>query len=412
MRDRTRAARRGRRSGWIAIGAFALLACATQLLWLTYAPITTGAARYYGVSVGTVGWLAEIFPLVYVVLAVPAGRVLDRSLNGGLAAGALLTALGAALRLFGDDYGWALCGQCLVAIAQPLVLNAVGKLATVRLPERRRADGIALGSAGMIVGMLLALVLGAALGGGRIHAVLAIGAVVSTVAAIVMIAALRAPAAVPAACLQAPRRTLRAVWTDHEVRVLAGLLFVGFGVFIALATWLQALLSRYGVSANSAGGVLVAMVLLGAVGSGVLAPHVLERGTEQSLIGASIAVGIAGCGLLAVAHGFALDAVVLAIMGMLLLTDLPVILELSERRAGTDGGTVAALMWLSGNAGGLVVAVLVQALIHHPGPAFLLLALVAATAIPLVRALGASARAAPAAAPAIADAVHAGDGAV
>lgn len=60
------------------IVVYALVARATQMLWLTYAAITTTTARRYGVSDGTVGWLAEIFPLLYVVLAVPAGSLLDR----------------------------------------------------------------------------------------------------------------------------------------------------------------------------------------------------------------------------------------------------------------------------------------------------------------------------------------------
>jgi predicted MFS family arabinose efflux permease len=377
-----------RRHGWIVIGAFALVAAATQLLWLTYAPITTGTAHHYHVSESAVGWLSEIFPLLYVVLAIPAGKVLDRSLHGGLAAGALLTLLGGLLRLFGGDFAWALAGQCVVAIAQPLVLNAITKLADERLPERERAEGIAIGTAGMMVGMLLALVLGATLGGPRIHALLVIGAVFAAVAAGGLLAALRLPGAAPSALGTATRRPLRAVWTDQQVRVLAGLVFVGFGVFIALTTWLQALLNHYGVSASSAGAVLVAMVLLGAIGSAVLAPPVLERGAEQRLIGASMAVGIGGCVLLAVVHVFAIDAVVLSLMGLLLLTNLPVILELSERRAGNDGGTVAALMWLAGNAGGLVVAVLVQALVHHPLPAFLALAACGCAAIPLLGRIG------------------------
>jgi len=376
------------RHGWIVIGAFALVAAATQLLWLTYAPITTGTAHYYGVSESAVGWLSEIFPLLYVVLAIPAGKVLDRSLQGGLAAGALLTVLGGLVRLLGNDFGWALAGQCIIAVAQPLVLNAITKLADERLPEHRRPEGIAVGSAGMMVGMLLALVLGAALGGGRLHLLLAIGAVFAVVAATALVAALRLPGAAPSALAVAARRPLRAVWTDRQVRVLAGLVFVGFGVFIALTTWLQALLNHYGVSASSAGAVLVAMVLLGAIGSALLAPAVLARGAEQRLIGASIVAGIGGSVVLAVVHAFAVDAVVLSVMGMLLLTDLPVILELSERRAGNDGGTVAALMWLAGNAGGLVVAVLVQALVHHPVPAFLALAVCGCAAIPLVGRLG------------------------
>jgi predicted MFS family arabinose efflux permease len=364
------------------IGAFALLAAATQLLWLTYAPITTGTAHHYRVSESAVGWLSEIFPLVYVVLAIPVGRALDRSLHGGLAAGAVLTVAGSLLRLIGDDFAWALAGQCAVAVAQPFVLGSITKLAHEQLPASVRHEGIATGSAGMMVGMLLALVLSSALGGRGIHVVLMIGTVFAAVAAAAMLAALRLPGT--AVGVGETRRPLRAVWADGQVRVLAGLVFVGFGVFIALTTWLQALLDHYGVSANAAGAVLVAIVLLGALGSAILAPAVIARNAEQRLIGASIVAAVGGSVLLAVVHTFALDAVMLGVMGTLLLTDLPVILELAERRAGNDGGTVAALMWLAGNAGGVVVAVLVQALVHHPVPAFLLLAACGCTAVPLL----------------------------
>jgi predicted MFS family arabinose efflux permease len=388
MRDRGEAELARRRSGWIVIAAFAFMAAATQLLWLTYAPITTATAHYYGVSESAVGWLSEIFPLLYVGLAIPAGKLLDRSLHGGLGAGAVLTALGGVLRLAGDNFVWALAGQFVVAVAQPLVLSSVIKLAGERLPERERPEGIAIGTAGMMIGMLLALVLGATLGGGRLHALLVIGAVFGALAATALVAALRLPVKAAESSARVAPRPLRAVWGDRKVRVLAGLVFVGFGVFIALTTWLQALLSHYGVSASSAGAVLVSMVLLGAIGSAVLAPRVIAHAMEQLLVGASVLAAIGGCVVLALVRVFAVDAIVLSLMGMLLLTDLPVILELSERRAGNDGGTVAALMWLSGNAGGLVVAVLVQSLVHHPLPAFLVLAIVGCAAIPLALALG------------------------
>ena len=41
-----------------------------------------------------IGWLANVFPLLYVVLAVPAGIALDRSPRRALAFGVVLTALG------------------------------------------------------------------------------------------------------------------------------------------------------------------------------------------------------------------------------------------------------------------------------------------------------------------------------
>jgi hypothetical protein len=39
---------------------------------VTYAPITDDAAKHFGASKTAIGWLAQVFPLVYVLLAVPA----------------------------------------------------------------------------------------------------------------------------------------------------------------------------------------------------------------------------------------------------------------------------------------------------------------------------------------------------
>src|SRR3954465_5439551 len=140
---------------------FALLGATTQVLWVTYAPVTDAAATYYGVSDSAVGWLANVFPLLYVLLAVPAGMVLDRWFRGGLAAGAVLTALGALLRLGGASYQWGLLGQLVVGVAQPLVLNAITGVASRYLPPRHRPTGIAIGSASTFAGLIVGFGLGA-----------------------------------------------------------------------------------------------------------------------------------------------------------------------------------------------------------------------------------------------------------
>jgi hypothetical protein len=113
----------------------------------------------------------------------------------------------------------------------------------------------------------------------------------------------------------------------------------------------------------------------------------VRRHAERRTVGIAVAVAAAGALALAFEHAVAIDAVVLAAIGLLLLTLLPVILELSERNAGASAGTVTALMWLAGNAGGLVVTVLVALLVHHPLPAFVALALISLCATPLVFAL-------------------------
>ena len=87
------------------------------MLWLTFAAITTDTAHHYGVSVTAVGWLSEIFPLVYVVLAIPAGALLDRHFRPALAAAAGVMAAGAFVRLGGDRFVWAIAEHVQVASA-------------------------------------------------------------------------------------------------------------------------------------------------------------------------------------------------------------------------------------------------------------------------------------------------------
>lgn len=149
------------RSQWPAIVGYSLVGAATQLVWLNFAGVTTVAADRYGVSESAIGWLAQVFPLLYVVLAIPCGLALDRWFRPALIAGAALTALGAAVRLIGDDFTWLLAGQILASIAQPLVLNAVTGITGRYLAEKDRPTGIAVGTASIFAGMVIAFLLSA-----------------------------------------------------------------------------------------------------------------------------------------------------------------------------------------------------------------------------------------------------------
>ena len=115
---------------WAVLAGYGLLAACSQLLWLSYAFISAQAHHAMGVSSGAVGDLAAIFPLMYVLLALPFGRWLDIRFEQALAVGAVLTGVGGALRLAGpDSFGWALAGQFVIAVGQPLVLNSITKIA-------------------------------------------------------------------------------------------------------------------------------------------------------------------------------------------------------------------------------------------------------------------------------------------
>jgi predicted MFS family arabinose efflux permease len=373
-----------RASGWRVIAAYALVCAATQVLWLTYAAITTETARHYGVSVGAVGWLAEIFPLLYVVLAIPSGILLDRWFRPVLGGGGLLVALGGVLRLGGDTFAWAMAGQVTVAVAQPVVLSAVSKLAGEYLPVEQRPSGIALGSAGGFVGMLIALLLGPTLGGhGQIERLLVVEAVLAGLPALALALALRRPGHESSEHAAIAGNAARALWALPSMRTLCGLVFVGFGIFVALATWLQTLLHPSGVSETAAGALLVGMVVAGVIGCAVLPPLVARHGVERGFMRAAVLAGCVGCVALGVIPSLAGRAVAIVAMGVMLLPALPVILTSTERLAGSAAGTAGAIVWMAGNLGGLVVALLVQALVHEPLAAFIAMAAVSLLGLPL-----------------------------
>lgn len=370
------------RSRWSMIAVFALLGAVTQVLWVTYAPVTDAAGRYYGVGDSAIGWLANVFPLLYVLLAIPAGIVLDRWFRGGLAAGALLVAAGALVRVTGDGYAVALAGQLIVAVAQPLVLNAITGVAGRYLAERDRPTGIAVGSASTFAGLIIGFGLGAVFTT-DVHTLLVVQAGLAVVAAVAVLASLRTPAEHKTDAVAAG--TLRAAWGDPFNRTLCALVFVPFGVFVALSTFAQPLLEPAGVSESTAGLILIANVVAGVVGCAVVPIWANRRGRELVVLTTSLLVTAVSCVVLALAPGTVTGFVALTLIGFGLLPALPIVLELTERRAGGAEGTAAGLMWLSGNLGGLVVAAVVGVLVDDPLPAFLLLAVLSLLTLPVLR---------------------------
>ncbi|WP_063004533.1 MFS transporter [Nocardia salmonicida] len=369
---------------WRVITAFALVGAATQLVWLTYAPVTTVAAEHFGVSESAVGWLANMFPLLYVVLAVPAGIALDRWFRPSLIAGAVLTAIGAALRLLDGGFAIVLIGQTVVAIAQPLVLNAITGIAGHYLEEKDRPTGIAVGTASTFAGMAAAFVLGAALPAeSQLITLTAIGTIFAALAAIALTVELLRAGTGPVASTSTSLSTLRATIGDRYVRRLCVAVFFPFGTFVALATYGQALLEPSGVSADAASIVLLVNVLAGVVGCAVIPVAVLHRGVELPAVMVGLTASAAACLLVAVAPGLATGFLAFVLIGLTLLPALPIVLSMAERHTGAAEGTAAGLIWMTGNLGGLVVAGLTGLLVDQPALAFTLCATATILGVPL-----------------------------
>lgn len=358
---------------WAILAGFGLLTACTQVLWLTYAPITTQAHRAMGVSEGAIGDLAAIFPLVYVVLALPSGRWLDARFPAALSTGAVLTGAGALLRLGAPhSYVWALAGQCVVAAGQPLVLNAITKIAGRHFPPGERTAAVSVGSVALFVGVLAAVLSGGPLwAAGGLALVLWTQAGLSVVAAAWVLVTARVPPAFAADVSVAP--TLDWLRSDRLMWVLGGLLFIGMGLFNAVATWLESILDHFG-RGGAAGYLIAIMVGAGVVGAAVLPDAFAARNRRRDLLLAAVGVSVLAFAAITVWQHTGFVACVLGVEGFFLLAALPVVLDWSQLHAGEErAGAAAGFLLLAGNLGGIVLVLVVQVLLGSPRASLLTL---------------------------------------
>ncbi|MBN2676999.1 MAG: hypothetical protein JXR32_02920, partial [Anaerolineaceae bacterium] len=111
---------------WVILAVFMFINLTIQILWITYAPITSIAAEFYGVSELQIGLLAMTFMLAFIPLSLPVSWAIDTwgfRLTVSIGA-ALMGVFGLVRGLAGADYNLVLLSTIGIAIAQPFLLNA------------------------------------------------------------------------------------------------------------------------------------------------------------------------------------------------------------------------------------------------------------------------------------------------
>jgi predicted MFS family arabinose efflux permease len=333
--------------------------------------------------VGLIGDLAAVFPFVYIALALPTGRWLDRRFVPALGVGALLTAGGALVRAASPtSFGWQLAGQLVIAGGQPLVLNSINKVAARYFPEGERAAAISVGSVALFVGILAAVLAGGPLyGAGGLSLVLGVEAAVAVAGAGLAGLALRTPPAFAGDAQVAV--SLRWLAGDRQMWLLAGLVLIGMGTYNAVATWLEPLLQRFGEGA-SAGGLVAVMTVAGIAGAAVLPSAVAARDQRRTMLLAALGLSVVVFAALAVRHEVLWVGAWLAAEGFLLMACLPVVLDWSEVHTGPERqGAAVGFLLMAGNLGGVVLVLVVQAFIASPSLALLALAAASLVGLPI-----------------------------
>ena len=146
---------------WVVLLVFMAVIAVNQLLWITFAAITTQSMQFYDVSDLQIGLLSLSFMAVYILVSFPASWVIDTyGIRAGIGIGAALTGVFGLVRgLVASHYGWVLAAQIGIAIGQPFVLNAVTTVAARWFPMKERATASGLGSLAIYIGILAGLAL-------------------------------------------------------------------------------------------------------------------------------------------------------------------------------------------------------------------------------------------------------------
>ena len=148
-------------SRWIMLSVYMLMVAVNQLLWITFAPITGDATKYYGVSDLKIGILSMCFMIVYIVVSIPASWIIDKyGIRIGVGIGAVFTGF----LVYSGDLPAPIticyyCAQIGIAIGQPFILNAITKLAARWFPIEERATAAGLGTLAMYIGILAGMTL-------------------------------------------------------------------------------------------------------------------------------------------------------------------------------------------------------------------------------------------------------------
>jgi predicted MFS family arabinose efflux permease len=212
--------------------------------------------------------------------------------------------------------------------------------------------------------------------------------VIAGVAFIFALVAFRAPGAYESEeSVAVSAGDLRGIYTDPVLSRLGAMTFMGMGVFNGLATWLEVLLRPAGVSSSTTGWMLVVLTVAGVAGAIILPPRVAGREAERGYLQIASLVGAVVFALLAATDVVPVVFAALGVLGFFLLAAQPVILEISERRAGHAAASAAGAILLAGNLGGIVIAVLVQTVNGSPSVAFILLGVAMLLIAPIARSL-------------------------
>ncbi len=352
---------------WVVLGVFMFVNLTMQMLWITFAPITGPAAKYYGVTDLQIGYLAMSFMITYLFLSFPASWVIDTyGFRKAVSIGAVLMAVFAILRgLAGANYTLVLLGSIGIAIGQPFLMNAWTKVPANWFAFDERATAVGLVTLanllGTALGMLLTPILTEKL---SIPTVQLIYGGIATIAVVLFIALSREHPVTPPC---PPGMEVRSLMLDGLKQIVKSVpfwlfvivYFVGLGIFNGISTWVENIIRPRGFSPVDAGTLGASMIVGGILGA-VIIPILSDKQHKRQrymLLGVLLAIP----GLVGVTFATSLWLILLSAfwMGFFLISVAPIGMQyVAEVTFPAPEGTSNGLIQFAGQVSVIYVYIM------------------------------------------------------
>jgi len=360
---------------WIVLAAFAIMGVMNQVLWITFAPITSAAAAFYHTSDLMIGLLSMAFMVVFIIIFLPSAYVIDtRGFRAAVGTGAVLTAVfGLTRGLFASNYTLVLISQIGIAAGQPFIIGAITKVAARWFPVEERATASGIGTLALYLGPLLAMFL-------TPHLVVRIGipktlliyGAASAAAAVFFLLVAREHPPTPAGPDERVLmfNGLRSMIRQRHFLILLVVFFIGLGMFNAVSTWIEDIIRPRGFTISEAGrlgGLMLGGGIVGAIVVSLLSDRFRRRKPFILLALAGLLPGLIG-----MTYGTANWLLLLSgfIFGFFLLSAGPIGFQYAaEITHPAPEGTSNTLLLLMGQVSGILFILGMDALRVRPSGA-------------------------------------------
>jgi len=360
---------------WVVLAAFAVIGVMNQVLWITFAPITSAAAAFYHTSDLMIGLLSMVFMVVFIFIFLPSAYVIDtRGFRAAVGTGAVLTAVfGLTRGLFASNFTMVFISQVGIAAGQPFIIGAITKVAARWFPVEERATASGIGTLALYLGPLLAMFLTPllVLRVGIPSTLLIYGVVTAAAAVFFLLAAREHPPT-----LAGPDERvlmldgLRSMLRQRHFLILMVVFFIGLGMFNAISTWIEDIIRPRGFSISEAGrlgGLMLGGGIVGAVVVSLLSDRTRRRRPFILLALAGLIPGLIG-----MTYGSSTWLLLLSgfTFGFFLLSAGPVGFQYAaEITHPAPEGTSNTLLLLMGQVSGIVFILGMDALRIRPSGA-------------------------------------------